>query len=138
MSTPAGNTFNEWLTEQSKDEDFRAEYDRLQPAFDVARLRMERGLTQAELAHLVGTRQSSISRLESGKTEPSLSFLRRVVEALGGRLEIVIAAAEEAVATEQAHPAGVHSPASGAAGAPSYVGAHPSRENPTIDKRVPA
>jgi len=104
MSTQVGNTFDEWLAGRLEDEEFRAEYARLQPAFDVARLRMKRGLTQAELARLVGTRQSSISRLESGKREPSLSFLRRVVEALGGRLEVAIVAEEEAVAVEQARP----------------------------------
>ena len=128
MSTPAGNTFSEWLTEQSKDTEFRAEYDRLQSAFDVARLRMKRGLTQAELASMVGTRQSSISRLESGKSEPSLSFLRRVIEALGGRIEITIVAEEESLAVEQAHPAGVHGPAVGPDSAQAHVKCLAARE----------
>ena len=42
-----------------------------------------RALTQKELADLVGTKQPSIARLESGSDLPRLSFLRRVVEALG-------------------------------------------------------
>ena len=76
--------FDDWLAEEMQDKEFRAEYERLGPGFEVARLRMLRGLTQAELAQRVGTHQSSISRLESGEREPSLSFLRRVVEALDG------------------------------------------------------
>ena len=34
----------------------------------------------------MGTKQPSIARLESGSDLPRLSFLRRVVEALGGRV----------------------------------------------------
>jgi transcriptional regulator with XRE-family HTH domain len=49
-----------------------------------------RGMTQAELAEMVGTKQPSIARTENGKTEPRISFLRRLAEALGARLEINI------------------------------------------------
>jgi transcriptional regulator with XRE-family HTH domain len=82
--------FEDWLHEQMQDPAFRAAMEELEPAYQVARLRMKRGLTQKELAKLVGTRQSSISRLESGKSQPSLSFLRRVVEALGGQLVVQV------------------------------------------------
>ncbi|MEA3344808.1 MAG: helix-turn-helix transcriptional regulator [Chloroflexota bacterium] len=84
-----------------QDEEFRTEYERLGPGFGVAKLRTLRGLTQEELADRVGTHQSSISRLESGEREPSLSFLRRVVEALDGRLEIRVMAKEEVVTVGQ-------------------------------------
>jgi transcriptional regulator with XRE-family HTH domain len=80
--------FDDWLREQMQEPAFRAAMEELEPAHQVARLRIKRGLTQKELANLVGTRQSSISRLESGKAQPSLSFLRRVIEALGGQLVI--------------------------------------------------
>jgi transcriptional regulator with XRE-family HTH domain len=82
--------FDDWLDEQMQDPAFRAAMEELEPAYQVARLRIVRGLTQKELAKLVGTRQSSISRLESGKAQPSISFLRRVIEALGGRLVIQV------------------------------------------------
>jgi len=62
--------------------------ERLGPDFHVARVRMLRGLTQQELAEKVGTHQSSISRLEGGEGEPSLSFLCRVVGALDGYVEV--------------------------------------------------
>ncbi len=63
---------------------------------DLIMLRSERGLTQQETAERAGTRQPAIARLESGKQSPTLSFLQRVVEALGGKLTIVIEPAEEA------------------------------------------
>jgi DNA-binding XRE family transcriptional regulator len=93
-----GPSLADWHAEQMDDAAYRVEYERLGPAHQVAHLRMERGLTQRELAKRVGTRQSSISRLESGRREPSLSFLRRVVEALDGHLEITIRPQEEVVA----------------------------------------
>jgi DNA-binding XRE family transcriptional regulator len=66
----------------------RTAYDALEPAFQIARLRIERGLTQAQLAELVGTKQPSIARFERGDAEPTLTFLRKLAEALGTRLEI--------------------------------------------------
>jgi DNA-binding XRE family transcriptional regulator len=71
-----------------KDQDVRREYDALAPANQVARLRVLRGLTQEQLAALVGTQQPSIARLESGAQDPSLAFLRRVAAALGSHVEI--------------------------------------------------
>jgi transcriptional regulator with XRE-family HTH domain len=99
--------FEDWLVEEMEDEAFRTEYERLGPGFEVARLRMMRGLTQQELAERVGTHQSSISRLESGEREPSLSFLRRVVDALNGHLEVRIRAREEVAVVEETDAATV-------------------------------
>jgi len=47
---------------------------------------MVRGLTQAQLAEMVGTRQPFIARLENGSA-PSLSFLTRIAEASGVKIE---------------------------------------------------
>lgn len=76
--------------ELQQDPGFRQAYEELEPAYQVARLRIMSGLTQKQLAELVGTTQSSIARLESGKELPRLSFLKRVVEALGGQITIKI------------------------------------------------
>lgn len=100
MSGDSHIKFEDWLAEDMEDEAFRTEYERLGPGFEVARLRMMRGLTQQELAERVGTHQSSISRLESGEREPSLSFLRRVVDALNGHLEVRIRGREEVTVVE--------------------------------------
>ena len=51
-------------------------------------------LTQADLAKLIGTRQSVISRLEDADYEGhSLSMLRRIADALGKRLEVRLVSA---------------------------------------------
>ena len=89
--------FEDWEAEQIADPEFQAIAEELEPSYQVARLRLLRGLTQKQLARLVGTRQPSIARLESGREQPRLSFLRRVVKALRGRLEIRIVPEEEAV-----------------------------------------
>jgi ribosome-binding protein aMBF1 (putative translation factor) len=47
------------------------------------------GLTQAQLADLIGTQQSTVARLEDADYEGhSLSMLRRIAEALNQRLEV--------------------------------------------------
>ena len=94
--------FKDWRTKKLQDPKYRAESIKQEPAYQVARLRMLKRLTQAELAELVGTKQSSIARLESGKSEPSLSFLRKVVEALGGKLETRIMSEEEELVAKEA------------------------------------
>ena len=89
--------YEDWMAEALKNPEVRRAHEELEPAYQLARLRIERGLTQQQLAEQVGTTQSSIARLESGKTKPSLSFLERVVAALGGRVTIKI----EALPTNQ-------------------------------------
>ena len=76
------------LKQELKDPEFRKEYEALEEEFEVARqvidLRLKKGMTQKELAQKVNTSQSCIARLESGTYRNlSLSFLRRVGEALG-------------------------------------------------------
>ncbi|NLN70678.1 MAG: helix-turn-helix transcriptional regulator [Chloroflexi bacterium] len=79
--------FEDWEVEKIKNPEFLAAAEELEPGYQVARLRMLRGLTQTELAEMVGTRQPSIARLENGSSTPSLSFLNRVAEALGAKIE---------------------------------------------------
>ena len=45
-------------------------------------LRLAKGLSQAQLASLVGTSQSHIARLESGTTEPQVSTVLKLADAL--------------------------------------------------------
>jgi predicted transcriptional regulator len=73
-----------------EDPQVREAYEALEPAYQVACLRIERGMSQEELARRVGTHQPSIARLESGRGTPSLSLLRRVAEALDAELVVRI------------------------------------------------
>lgn len=84
--------FDTWKNQVLKNPKFKAEYDKLQPEFAVIRAiiraRAERGITQKELASKVGTKQSVISRLESGRANPSVNFLKKLAQALNSHLEI--------------------------------------------------
>ena len=87
--------FDTYLEDQLKDKDFAARFKKDREAWDVAlqlaALRKESGLSQKELARLVGTSQQQISRLESPSYEGhSLSMLRRVAEVLGATLHVEI------------------------------------------------
>ena len=55
----------------------------------IAQARTAKGLTQAQLAKMVGTQRSNISRLESGSHNPSLDFLLRVAAALDLKLDVI-------------------------------------------------
>lgn len=86
-------SLDEFLKGQLKDEQFRKEYRALEPEFELAKeviaLRKNRNLTQKQLAEQMGTSQPAIARLESGNyRNVSLSFLRRLAEALGATTEI--------------------------------------------------
>lgn len=52
----------------------------------IRRVRVRAGLSQTELARLLGTKQPVVSRWESGRDEPRLSTLSRIARACGLRL----------------------------------------------------
>lgn len=54
----------------------------------VYRLRIDAGLTQAELATRMGTTQSAIARMEGGGTRPSLETLEKLAVAVGQELVV--------------------------------------------------
>ena len=89
-------SLEEWEAERLQDPEFVAALAAREPAYQVARLRILRGLTQKQLAELVGTRQSSIARLERGSTPPNLSFLSKVAAALGARVEVHLSPTDDA------------------------------------------
>jgi DNA-binding XRE family transcriptional regulator len=55
---------------------------------EIIMARKEKNLTQRDLAKLIGTKQSNISRLESGNYNPSLDLLNRIALAVGKELEV--------------------------------------------------
>ncbi len=54
----------------------------------LAALRKSAGVTQEELASSLGIKQPTLSRMES-QSDMQISTLRRVIESLGGELEII-------------------------------------------------
>lgn len=89
-----GISFEQMKADMLKDEEFRIEYEKLQPRYEaieqIIAARKEQNITQAELAKRVGTQKSNISRLESGNYNPSLDFLSKVAESLGKSLKVQI------------------------------------------------
>ena len=80
--------------EALKDNKVRAEYDALSSAFEMKRqmiaMRKNAGVTQQQMAEILGTKKSSISRLESlnAQSSPSLSTIEDYARALGYSVKI--------------------------------------------------
>jgi len=70
-----------------KNAEFKQAYADLVPVYKLIReivaFRIEKGITQKELAEKIGTKQSSISRFEKAMKMPSISFLSQITNALG-------------------------------------------------------
>ncbi|MCL5011023.1 MAG: helix-turn-helix transcriptional regulator [Patescibacteria group bacterium] len=75
-----------------KDKEVKKSYEALRPEFEfitaIIKKRIEKGLTQKMLAKKLGTKQSAISRLESGAYNPSFAFLKKIVNAMNLELKI--------------------------------------------------
>lgn len=86
------NSFTSWKKQMLLNPAIKDEYDTLQPEMAVIRAvilaRIKKQLTQQELAKRMGTKQSVISRLESGRSNPSIAFLKKLAEALDTKLQI--------------------------------------------------
>lgn len=78
----------EWM----KDPKFVREYKKLEPRYRVISqmigARIKKKITQAQLAKMVGTKQSAIARLESGSINPTVDFLTKIASGLGMKLEV--------------------------------------------------
>lgn len=85
-------TFDDMLSKQLKDEEFRKEDEAIQPEMDVIRAivdaRTSQNLTQKELAERTGINQADISKLENGTRNPSVNLLKRLAEGMGMALKI--------------------------------------------------
>ena len=88
----AGIPHSEIKEKLMKDEEFKKEYKKLKPRYDlisqIIEARNKQNITQKELAFRVGTQKSNISRLESGAYNPSLDFIMKIAEGLGKEIHI--------------------------------------------------
>lgn len=66
-------------------QDIRADFAR-----QIRAIRQGQHLTQQVLADRVGTKKSNISRMESGRYNPSLDFMVRVAASMGKQVTITI------------------------------------------------
>jgi DNA-binding XRE family transcriptional regulator len=98
MKKEGVRTFKSRLREDLKDPEFKKHYDEekqaLQLAMKIAALREQKGLSQRQLAKLMGTSQQAISRIESGEYEGfTLKTLEKIAEATGMKVKIDFVAA---------------------------------------------
>lgn len=84
--------YKQFLEEQLRDEEFKKEWDALEPEFAIVQAildaRKRAGMTQKDLSERSGIAQGDISKLENGSANPSLKTLQRLAEGLGMRLKL--------------------------------------------------
>lgn len=97
-------SFDEYLQKAlDEDAELKKEFDALQPEYEVIekliKARLDSNLTQQELARKCGLKQSNISRLESGRGNPTIKLLRKVADSLGYDLIVEFRKREPATET---------------------------------------
>lgn len=92
MNKNIGMDWEDFEKELFKRPGFKEAQEETRLEYEIARAlikaRIEKGLTQAEIARRMHTKQSVISRVENAKTVPSLSFLKRLAQVLGASLQV--------------------------------------------------
>jgi ribosome-binding protein aMBF1 (putative translation factor) len=87
---------NEKHLEMLQHPEYAKEYAAQEEEFQIARIliraRSRSGLTQKQVAERMGTTQSVIARMESGKPTPSVKSLQRYAQATGCKMKITLEA----------------------------------------------
>ena len=78
-----------WLKTPGYEVAFEASRMEFELARQLIETRVKSGLSQGELATKMGTSQSTIARLESGASMPSIRTLKKFAEATNSQLQIV-------------------------------------------------
>ena len=91
MSYP-GVPLEEVEKELFKDKEFKREYDKLRPQYEIISkiigMRIEQNLTQAQLAKKIGISRSTMSKIESGERVPSWDFMQKFADYMGKTVHI--------------------------------------------------
>jgi len=86
------NDLQKYLEKQLKEPEFAAEWERQRPEREyikaIIAARLEKNLTQKELAEKTGIRQSNISRIENGNCSPTIATLQQIADGVGKTLHI--------------------------------------------------
>lgn len=84
--------FKNYLDEQLKNDEFREEYEKIEPEFSIIQAvidaRKLANLTQKELSDKTGIAQSDISKLENGNSNPTLAMLKRLADGMGMTIKL--------------------------------------------------
>jgi HTH-type transcriptional regulator/antitoxin HipB len=86
-------THKQFIKEFLSDPTKKKAYDSLEVEFKIysalVKARIEKKLTQKQLASKLGIAQSALARFESGRTNPTLSFLQKITSGLGLKITII-------------------------------------------------
>lgn len=84
--------FSDYLEEQLKKPGFRKEWERTEPQYQAARrlikLRIEKGMSQRDVAKKAKTTQAVISRIESMSVNPSIGILDKIASVFNKKLVV--------------------------------------------------
>ena len=87
-----GTNFRDLLNERLQNEDFKKEYDSLEPEYELVKAFLEArknaDMTQSELAKASGVAQYDISKLENGNSNPTVKMLWRLADRMNMHLKI--------------------------------------------------
>ena len=90
MMTKLATLKKKWM----RDPEFQDAYRKADGEYSVIealiRARTKAKMSQTDLARKLGTTQSAVARLESGRVSPTVATLRRYAEATGSKLEIAL------------------------------------------------
>lgn len=86
------NDLQQHIQDSLKDPEFSRVWAESEVSYEITRqiiaLRLQRGLTQKEVAQRVGTTQSVIARIENGEQNISLKTLTKLANALKANIKI--------------------------------------------------
>jgi transcriptional regulator with XRE-family HTH domain len=83
----------DYLNEMENDQEYQSGLAELKSHFALGnamiRARIRKGISQAELAEMAGTKQANISRIESALGNPTLRLINKILEVLDLDLSFV-------------------------------------------------
>ena len=86
------SSYQEYKNRMLHDLEVKAEYDALEPEYDIIQAmidaRKTQNLTQKELSERTGITQADISRIERGLRNPSLEVIKRLAHGMGMQLRL--------------------------------------------------
>lgn len=84
--------FQEYLAKKLRNPKFRKYYNeygkQLEIAYQILQLRKQKGISQAELARRLGTKQSDVARIEAGQQNLTTDTLQRIASAFKCNLKV--------------------------------------------------
>lgn len=99
---------DEFLQESGKKPEIQRAEEKLKARLDLAdaviRARIQKGWSQSELAEKIGTKQASISRIESALANPTLSMIQKLCSVLDLSIQFKTSTEKAIEANPQINP----------------------------------